>query len=101
MKKNLKGIILAGGHGSRLFPSHMELQSSYCLFMINLWYIILSILMGAGIRDILIISTPKDTPDLRTYLVREKTRIQIDYIVQKEPRGIAESFILATDFIKW
>ena len=102
MKNNLKGIILAGGHGSRLFPltygTSKQLLPVYDKPMI---YYPLSVLMGVGIKDILIISTPKDTPRFKDLFGSgKKLGIQIDYIVQKEPRGIAESFILAANFIK-
>jgi glucose-1-phosphate thymidylyltransferase len=99
--KLIKGIILAGGYGSRLYPltfgTSKQLLPVYDRPMI---YYPLSTLMNAGIKDILIISTNKDLPRFRDLLMDGRhIGLNITYKVQDEPRGIAESFIIASDFI--
>ena len=101
MNKKLKGIILAGGYGSRLFPltygTSKQLIPVYDKPMI---YYPLSVLLNAGIKEILIISTPKDTPRFKDLFGSgHNLGVSISYIIQNEPRGIAESFILGADFI--
>lgn len=97
----MKGIILAGGSGSRLYPLttvvSKQLLPVYDKPMISYP---LSTLMSFGIKDILIISTPKDTPNIEKYLGNgDKFGIKLQYKIQNKPNGIAEAFILGEDFI--
>lgn len=99
--KSIKGIILAGGNGSRLFPltlgTSKQLLPVYDKPMI---YYPLSIFMLAGIKDILIISTSEDLPKFKKLLSDGKSLgINITYEIQFKPNGIAESFIIGENFI--
>ena len=102
MKKKVKGIILAGGLGTRMYPTSKAISKQLIpVYDKPMIYYPLSTLIIAEVKDILIISTPQDINSFKNLFGDGKTLgVNIEYAIQHKPRGIAESIIIAEEFLK-